>query len=155
MKAQIFLCWVKMLSFIHSPFSEPTVLGSDETVFEQNNRAPLAPAAPQMCGGHFYWERESEGWSVHPLGRFCWRTERHLCILSVYKYTVYKYTSILCTLIPHCLCVHGSWGSRGVASTLVGSTFWILITGVLLFSSLLLSALSIVCSSRAFWAPEI
>ena len=50
-----------MLSFIHSPFSEPTVLGSDETVFEQNNRAPLAPAAPQMCGGHFYWERESEG----------------------------------------------------------------------------------------------
>lgn len=70
-------------------------------------------------------------------------------------YTSILYTSILFILIPHCLCVHGSWGSRGVASTLVGSTFWSLITGILLFSSLLLSALSIVCSSGAFWAPEI
>ena len=55
------------------------------------------------------------------------------CLYPSILYTGSKYTLYT---DPHCLWVHGSWGSRGVASTFVGSTSWILLTGVLLFSSL-------------------
>ena len=151
MKAQIFLCWVKMLSFIHSPFSEPTVLGSDKTVFEQNNRAPLAPGAPQMCGGHFYWERESEGLKgppTWPLLLRDWKASLYIVCIQVYciqVYFLYWSPTVFVFMVP-----------GGLVELLL--LLWALLSGVLLQASycfpLYYSLLLVLCVVQVLSGPQ-
>lgn len=151
MKAQIFLWWVKMLSFIHSPFSEPTVLGSDETYLNKTIGHHLL-LEPHRCAEATSTDkgRQRAEVSTHLAAPAeDWKASLSTVCIQVY---CILYTSILCILIPTVF-VHIPGGLVELLLLL-----WALLSGFLLQASycfpLYYSLLLVLCVVHVLSRPQ-